>query len=135
MNEIYSMSIVTHNYGVIGILGIILVNIIMLMKAKDIKIYTRYARIFMPFGILMIVSVMFTGVVMMAAKHLSFSVENIVMIILSIVLIVLENKRTKKLYRLDRTQENAFSLYKVKAYKIFLIEVIMIMLVSSWIWF
>lgn len=37
MNEMYDMSIVTHNYGVIGILGTILVNIIMLMRADNIK--------------------------------------------------------------------------------------------------
>ncbi len=115
----YNMSIVTHNYGVIGILGTIFINILMLVRATDIDKYTRVLSIFMPIGMTAIGAVVFTGIVMMAAKHLDFTFENIVMIIFAITLIVLENMRSKKLNAMDKKQEDAMKLHKVDAYKIF----------------
>ncbi len=130
----YDMSIVTHNYGVIGILGTILVNIIMLARAKDIKKYTRAMRIFMPIGMTTIGFVIFSGVVMMAAKHLHFTIENIVMILFAVVLIVLENRRSKKLQYTDKRDDYALSIYKLDAYKIFKIEIVMVLALSIWMW-
>ncbi len=134
MNEMYDMSIVTHNYGVIGILGTILVNIIMLMRAKDINKYTRATSIFMPIGMTTIGFVIFSGVVMMAAKHLDFTIENIVMIVFALVLIVLENVRSKKLQRLDKRDDYALSFHKTDAYRIFKIEVLLVLAISIWMW-
>ena len=48
MNEMYNMSIVTHNYGVFFVLGVILVNFIFIVTAKDIKKYVRAMRLFNP---------------------------------------------------------------------------------------
>ncbi len=134
MNEMYNMSIVTHNYGVIGILGTILVNMIMLMRADDIQKYARSMSIFMPIGMTTIGMVIFTGVVMMAAKHLNFTIENIIMIVFSIVLIILENQRSKRLELLDKREENALALHKIDAYKIFKIEILMLLSLSIWMW-
>jgi len=134
MNEMYDMSIVTHNYSVIGILGTILVNIIMLMQADNIKKYTRAMSIFMPIGMTVIGAVIFTGVVMMAAKHLNFTIENILMIIFAITLIILENKRSKKLQKVDKSAEDALIIYKAEAYKILAIEVFMVLAISIWMW-
>ncbi|MDA3908535.1 MAG: hypothetical protein PF437_05560 [Sulfurimonas sp.] len=134
MNEMYDMSIVTHNYGVIGILGTIFINILMLVRATDINKYTRAMTIFMPIGMTAIGAVIFTGIVMMAAKHLDFTIENIAMIIFAIVLIVLENKRSKKLQLLDKKQEDALAIHRIDAYKIFTIEILMILSISIWMW-
>jgi len=134
MNEMYDMGIVTHHYSVIVVLGMIFINILMLVRAADIYKYTRFVTIFMPIGMTAVGALIFTGVVMMAAKHLDFSVENIVMIVFAIVLIILENKRSKKLQFLDKKQENALSLYKVYAYKMFQIEVVMVLAISIWMW-
>ena len=134
MNEMYDMSIVTHNYGVILVLAAILVNIFMLLRAEDIKKYARSLRIFMPIGMTTIGAVIFTGVVMMAAKHLDFSVENIVMILFAVVLIVLENMRSSKLKFLDRSEDNAFKNYKSQMMKIFMFEIILVLGISVWMW-
>lgn len=134
MNEMYDMSIVTHNYGVIGVLAVIFINAMMLAMAKDITAYARKIRLFMPIGMTIIGAVVFTGIVMMASKHLDFSVANVVMIFLAIVLIVLENKRSSKLIALDKTQVKAFENYKKQALNILLFEVLLIVSISAWMW-
>ncbi|MFT5835448.1 MAG: hypothetical protein ACI9RG_000337 [Sulfurimonas sp.] len=134
MNEMYNMSIVAHNYSVIGILGTIFINIMMLFIATDIKKYSRFMTIFMPIGMTVIGTIIFSGVVMMAAKHLEFSEENILMIIFAIVLIVLENTRSKKLQCLGKEEDESLSLYKKQVYKIFMIEIIMVLSISIWMW-
>jgi phosphatidylserine synthase len=134
MNEMYNMSIVTHNYGVMAILGVIFVNMLMLFAAKDISKYTRAVRIFMPIGSTMIGFIIFTGVVMMAAKHLDFTIANIAMIIFAIILIYLEVKRSSKLKYLNRKEENAFKKYKLFAVKILLLEIVVTLSISFWMW-
>ncbi|MEA2099184.1 MAG: hypothetical protein U9P72_03545 [Campylobacterota bacterium] len=134
MNEMYDMSIVTHNYGVMLVLGVILVNLYMLSSTKDVKKYKRKHTLFMPIGMTMIGVILFTGIVMMAAKHLDFTIENIVMILFVVALIVLENKRSSALNFLDLRVENAFEKYKKYAIKIFLIEVLVVLSISIWMW-
>lgn len=134
MNEMYEMSIVMHNYSVYGILAVILLNFLMLVRADDIRAYERFVTLFMPIGMTVIGAVIFTGVVMMAAKHLDFSVENIVMILFSVVLIVLENIRSKKLQRVDKKLPDAVEIHKKEAYKIFAMEVFVVLSISIWMW-
>ena len=134
MNEMYDMSIVTHNYGVIGILVVIFINFMMLRRATDVTVYQRSVSIFMPIGMTTIGFVIFSGVVMMAAKHLDFTIENIVMIFFAIALIVLENIRSKKLLYLDKRDEEAIDRYKKESYKIFAMEVFLTISISIWMW-
>lgn len=130
----YSMSIVTHNYGVFFVLGVILVNFIFIMTAKDIKKYVRAMRLFNPISGIAIGIVLFTGVVMMAAKHLDFTIENIVMIVFTVALMALEGKRASTLKWTNPHLENALENYKKFALKIFAIEVILILSISAWMW-
>ncbi len=134
MNEMYDMSIVMHNYSVYGILGVMLLNFLMLARAKDIKAYARFVTLFMPIGMTAIGAVIFTGVVMMAAKHLEFSLENIVMIVFGVLLIVLENSRSKKLQRLNKKDTDSLEVHKKDAYKIFMIELCAVLSISIWMW-
>lgn len=134
MNEMYDMSIVIHNYSVIGILGTILINIIMLLRAKNIKKYERAMSLFMPISMTVLGTVIFTGIVMMAAKHLNFTIENVLMITFAVVLIILENKRSKKLQGLDKSDSNALIFYKVDAFKIIKIEIVLVLAISVWMW-
>ena len=46
--------------------------------------------------------VIFTGVIMMAAKHLDFTIENIAMILFAMILIYLELKRSLGLKNLNK---------------------------------
>ena len=134
INEMYDMGIVTHNYGVISILGVILINVFMLLRANDINKYMRSMTLFTPIGSTGIGVVLFTGVIMMAAKHLEFTIENIAMIVFAIALIYLEVQRTMKLKYIDKREENALSKYKSLAFKILAIEVLVTISISLWMW-
>jgi len=134
MNEMYDMSIVTHNLSVIGILIVVFINLVLLLSTTDIKKYKRVMSLFTPIGSLAIGGVIFTGIVMMAAKHLHFSVENIVMILFVIGVISLEVLRAKTLKRLSILQENALGDFKIFATKLLLLEVAATLLISAWMW-
>ena len=134
MNEMYDMSIVTHNYGVMLILGVIFYNFVTLSMAQDVQKYKRMMNLFMPIGMTMIGTVLFTGIVMMAAKHLDFTIANIIMILIFIALVVLENIKSKRLRFLDTKVENSWVEYKNFAKKIFALELFLVLAISSWMW-
>ena len=134
MNEMYNMSIVSHYYSVIGILVVILVNIWMLNRAKNIASYQRQMRIYTPIGSITIGSIIFTGVIMMAAKHLEFTIENIIMITFAIAIILLEVKRAKGLKYLNPEITDALDNFKPYAKKLLFIEIALVMSISIWMW-
>lgn len=128
MEDMYSMSIVMHYYSVLGIIFVILINFWMLHRAKDIPSYQRTMSLFTPIGSTAIGSIIFTGIIMMAAKHLDFSIENILMIVFSLAIIILEVKRVKTLKYLRSDLE----IYKKYARNILLIEVLLTLSISGW---
>ena len=132
MNEMYNMSIVTHYYSVVGILVVILVNILMLRRAVSIRDYQRQMSLFTPIGSVAIGGIIFTGIIMMAAKHLDFSLENIIMIVVSLAIIYLEVKRVKTLKYLNSKAENALEVYKKYALSLLLGEVALTVSISIW---
>lgn len=134
MNEMYDMSIVTHNYSVIAVLGVIFINIFILLSMKNLTKYTRTMSLFTPIVGTVIVAIIFTGVVMMAAKHLDFTAENIIMILLAVILIYLEFKRSIKLKYLKKKENNAFENYKSYALKILSLEIFLVLSISVWMW-
>ena len=135
MNEMYNMGIETHYYSVVGILVVILINIWMLNSATDIKKYKRQMRIFTPIGSTMIGGIIFTGVIMMAAKHLDFTIENILMIVFAVAIIVLEVKRATGLKYLNPKIEGALEGFKTQAVKILFVEAVFTMSISAWMWY
>ncbi|MDD5372377.1 MAG: hypothetical protein PHO62_03000 [Sulfurimonas sp.] len=134
MNEMYDMSIVTHNWGVMSVFGVILINIFMLLGIKNIAKYTRAMSLFTPIVGTTIGMVIFTGVVMMAAKHLDFTVQNIAMIAFAVILIYLEVKRSKGLQNLNKKDENVVKEYRAYALKNFLLEIFVTLSISFWMW-
>ena len=132
MNEMYNMGIVTHNLAVMGILGVIFINLFLLKMAKDIYRYRRVARIFTPIGSVMIGAVIFTGVVMMAAKHLNFTIENIVMILIATLFVFLEFRRMKELRFADL---DSLDRYKHFASNLLYVEIILVTLLSMWMYY
>lgn len=134
MNEMYNMGILTHYYGVIGILGVILINFLVLYFASNLAIYKRQMRIFTPIGSIALGTIIFTGVVMMAAKHLEFTIENIIMILFALFIIILEAKRAKKLKYLSGKETNALENFKLFGIKILASEVLLVLSVSIWMW-
>ncbi|MDQ1338509.1 MAG: hypothetical protein QG617_1476 [Campylobacterota bacterium] len=129
------MSIITHGSGVMLVFGAIFINIFMLFWIKNLAKYTRAVSLFTPIVGTTIGIVIFTGVVMMAAKHLEFTLENIVMIIFAIILIYLEVKRSLRLKHLNKKEQGAFDGYKSYALKIFVLEILVILSISLWMWF
>jgi isopentenyl diphosphate isomerase/L-lactate dehydrogenase-like FMN-dependent dehydrogenase len=64
-----------------------------------------------------------------------FTLANIVMIVVSIVLIVLEVKRAKMLRYVNAKKERALEAYKPFGLKILYSEFVLILLVSIWVYF
>ena len=135
MNEMYTMTLGIHSLGAVFVFGTIVLNLLMLNIAKDLKSYKRLMSIFlMPLSATMIALAIFTGVVMMAAKHLDFTIENIVMILISLALIVLEAKRGKYLKYMPLKQEDGLNIYRAFGSKILYIELALVAAISIWMW-
>ena len=132
MNEMYTMSIDIHRYGALILLGIIIANTVHLLRANEIRHYARQMRIMMPVMASFLALMLFTGAVMMAAKHLDFSVANVVMIALNIAWIVLESKRYGLLKHSDSKAPDALGVYRTKAKKLLLIELFGTIGITLW---
>jgi hypothetical protein len=76
--------------------------------------------------------ILFTGIVMMAAKHLDFSLENIIMIVFSFIIMYLEVKRAKGLKYLNPKVDNALEDFKKYASFVLLAEVLFTLSISLW---
>jgi len=136
MNEMYSMGLSLHSVGAVAILVAIFINLFVMISAKDLKKYKRRNSIVLwPITFSILGLVMFTGVVMMAAKHLEFSVANVVMIVIGVIVIFLEAKRIKSLKYLSETKEHAFGAYKPLARTLLQVEFILVLVLSLWMWF
>jgi len=135
MNEMYNMGLSLHSVGVVSVLIVIFVNLFLLISIKELVKYKRLMSVFLvPLTSSIFALVVFTGVIMMAAKHLDFSIENIVMILISISFIVLEVKRIKSLRYISETKERAFDAYKAFARRVLQIEFILVLVISIWMW-
>lgn len=135
MNEMYNMGLSLHSISTVAILVVIFANLFFLIRSEDLKKYKRSMSIFVtPLTSTTLGFVIFTGIVMMASKNLSFTIENIVMILLSIIFIVLEVKRLKSLKYLDANKERAFMAYKPLARTILQVEFMLVLLISIWMW-
>jgi len=136
MNEMYNMGLSLHSIGAVVVLAVIVMNLYFLISGTDLKKYKRFHSIVLwPTTFSILGFVIFTGTIMMAAKHLDFTFANIVMIILSIVYIGLEAKRVKALKYLNATKEHAFNAYKPMARTILQVEFIMVLLLSLAMWY
>ena len=133
MNYMYTMSINVHNYSVILLLVLIGLNFILLLRAKDVLSYRKKAAFVTPTIAVVLASILFTGTIMMAAKHLDFTIANIAMIVFGVAFIFLEVKRVKPLKHL-KNLPHAIPLYRDYAKKVLLAEFLIILAVSLWMW-
>ncbi|MDD2827978.1 MAG: hypothetical protein PHW18_00215 [Sulfuricurvum sp.] len=133
MEALYNFGLEIHTVGVLVLMGVVTFNILMLALSKNIIVYARRMRIVMPISASFIALILFTGAIIMAAKHLHFTFANIVMIVAGVVMIILEAKRYKTLKRRTNIEEeNAFEGYKSKAYRFLGIEMGMLVVISVW---
>ncbi len=135
MNEMYGMGLSIHSIGGIALVGVIFLNIYFLRIAKDLRKYKRLMSIFLlPLTATVIGMEIFTGVTMMAAKHLDFTIENIIMIAISVLLIVLEVKRAKSLKYMNPNKERSLEAYKDYGIKFLYIEIVWVLVIFLWMW-
>ena len=124
MNEMYSMGLSIHSLGTVILLGVLVLNFVVIQKSTSFEKYRRLNSVFLlPLTATILGVSFFTGVIMMAAKHLDFTLANLVMIFVSFVLIVLERKRSK-----------ALNAYKTFGVKILGIEMLLVLVMSIWMW-
>jgi uncharacterized membrane protein SirB2 len=136
MNEMYTMGLSIHSLSVVAFLAVIVLNIVILMQTQNLQKYKRNMSIvLMPLDSTLLGATIFTGIVMMAAKHLEFTFSNIVMILLSVALIYLELKRAKALKYLNPKKERALEAYKPFALNILYFEFGLVTAISLWMWF
>ncbi|WP_297431685.1 hypothetical protein [Sulfurimonas sp.] len=130
------MGLSLHSWSAVAVLVMIFINLYILISAKELAKYKKVNSLYLvPLQITVLGTLLFTGIVMMAAKHLHFSIENIVMIILGVVLIVLEAKRLKALKYLSTKKEHALEVYKPYSRTILQVEFGLVLLMSLWMWF
>jgi hypothetical protein len=134
MEKMYEMSLSIHEGSIVFLLLLFVGSLWQLAKADDLMVYLRKMRIQSPIIMMSMFAPIFTGMVMMAAKHLEFTVPNIVMIILSIVLIVFEVKRSKPLKYASIAEAGAFEKYKKDATTILVAEIALIIMISIWMY-
>ncbi len=136
MNEMYNMALSLHNWSAVAVLVMIFINLYILISAKELAKYKKVNSLYLvPLEITVLGTLLFTGVVMMAAKHLHFSIENVMMIILGVVLLILEAKRLKALKYLSTKKEHALEVYKPFSRTILQVEFGLVLLMSLWMWF
>lgn len=133
MEEMYQTGLQIHDAALIVLGGVVIFNLAMLMMSQHVVRYARRMRIVMPISATLITAIIFTGTVMMAAKHLSFTIANGAMIIASVAMIVFEAKRYSILKRkTDIHSEDGFMGYKKKAYRLLGGEMAMILIMTLW---
>jgi len=132
MNEMYEMSIISHSYSVIGLLFAIFVNFLLVRQIENVSKYKKIMHFFVFVVPLFLAAVLFTGAIMMAAKHLEFTIENIMMIAIGIIMIILESKRSKFVKYFPK--EGSRILLRNKVYSFLLVELLMLISISFWMW-
>ncbi len=134
MNAMYNMSLSIHWFGVFLLLAIFMGSLWQLNRANDVMAYLHKMRFQSPLIMMAMFVPIFTGMVMMAAKHLEFTIPNIAMIVLSIVLVFFEIKRSRPLKYASIIEEGAFEKYKKDAKMILIGEIALIVLISIWMY-
>lgn len=136
MEQMYSMGLTLHTIVVLLLIFAIVINMVFLYQADESKTYKRLRSItLLPFNSMLIAAAIFTGSIMMAAKHLEFNAENIIMIVVSILLISKEVRRSKALRHVDDDEISEFLFYKKFAFKIMVFELVVVVSISIWMWF
>jgi len=129
MQEMYQMSIDIHFVGILVLILVVLANILLLKFSEDIMSYAKKMRKLMPISTSLLFLTLFTGTVMMAAKHLEFSFQNIVMVLFAIIYVALDVYRFKLL---RSTPKDGLNEYRQKAYSIFFFELLSILAITLW---
>lgn len=131
MNEMYEMSQNIHIYSVIAMVFTLMLMMVLHKSKGEQESFVKTMAISMVFYASFIGSTALTGMIMMAAKHLSFTAANILMIVALLAVIVLEVKRNKVLKMLVKYKRVELDVYKKVAFNFEVIELAIILGVSA----
>lgn len=139
MDAMYTLGLSIHSVTTVCYLLMIILNIVVLYKFEDDHRYKRVNAIFLaPFTFMILSFVLFTGVIMMAAKHLDFTIQNSAMVLLSVVIVYFEIKRAKALRFVqaddDDIEEMIFEEYKAVFLRTLFIEFFGVLFIALWMW-
>ena len=116
METMYNTSMQLH-FGLILVwMGVIAFNAAMVQFAVQAPEYVRRARVAMPFSVMAIAAMAFTGTIMMV----------------TVMLIVLEARRYKTLRRIRTKLADALTLYRPYALKLLAAEFALTLLMTVW---
>ncbi len=131
MNEMYEMSQSIHIYSVVGLI-VVLMFMIALHKVKgDFEKFVKNIKILMIFHLSLLGFVVLTGTIMMAAKHLSMTPANLLMIVSVFIVLTLEIKRNKSLSKVIKFKLMKEDVYKRLGFKYQSAELFLLLGVSA----
>jgi len=131
MYEMYEMSQSIHIYSVIALVVVLLLMIAMHKVNGDFDKFVKNIKIAMVFHLTLLGFVVLTGTVMMAAKHLSFSPANLLMIVSVFIITALEIKRNKALVKVIKSKAMSEESYKRLGFRYQSIELFLLLGVSA----
>lgn len=131
MNEMYEMSQSIHIYSVIGLIAILLLMIALHKVKGDFEKFVKNIKVLMIFHLSLLGFVVLTGTVMMAAKHLSMTPANLLMIVSVFIILTLEIKRNKALSKVIKFQLMEEDVYKRLGFRYQVMELFLLLGVSA----
>lgn len=131
MNEMYAMSQSIHIYSVIGLILTLLVMMAMHKVKGNFSKFVKKIKIMMIIHLSVLGFVVMTGTVMMAAKHLSMTPANLLMIVSAFIIITLEIKRNKALAKVIKFGLMDEDVYKKLGFKYQSIELFVLLGVGA----
>jgi magnesium-transporting ATPase (P-type) len=124
--EFVSLSITTHVYAIVALFFIICFNYLSVAKMTEFIPLAKRLRFMTPLFHMANAFVAYTGAIVAAYSH-DLSITVILMIITSILVMVLEIKRYKKMRVIKSTELEKQQEFKVFAKKIYTIELLALM--------
>jgi len=131
MNEMYEMSQSIHIFSVVAMIISLIIMMLIHKSSYEVEIFEKKLAIAMVFYSSFLGAAALTGMIMMAAKHLDFTLANLVMIIGLMALIGLEIKRYKILKMVIRFKRVELDVYKRVAFNYEIIELVLILVIGA----
>ena len=131
MDEMYLMAMDIHFFSVLMLILFVSILTLLTKLPLDFKIFSKFFRPVLPLYFSFLAAVTLTGAIMMAAKHLSFSLINIIMIVTFFSIVHLEVMRHNHFKNKLRASDEEQVFYKKKAFMLHGIELVMLVIVTA----
>jgi hypothetical protein len=132
MEEMYTMALDIHAVMVWGLLIVVVSNIALTLLPQPFEVYAKRIQMIVPIYASVLATLILTGAIMMAAKHLEFTLANNVMIIASVLFMMLEGMRFSRLkvaQFMEDERENA-KQFALKVYGVYIVLIAVVILIA-----